>query len=176
MKDGFRSNLHASRLGNLLKSASNADTVLNSPLKTLTNDILWESFECYQNDGFFALPFKFVGNQIGAKINQWVNSNPPKNIQSDTNDSVSLQHDIDILKANLVKVSKKIKSMNNKELLDVTKANHLHGIKYALNYILKPIITPRRQVPTITPRRQIPTITPRPYKELAHSISTDHLV
>ncbi len=167
MKDSFRSNLHASRLENLLKSASNADTVLNSPLKVLTNDILWESFEIYQNDGFFALPFKFVGNQIGAKINQWMDPNPSKNFQSGTNDFVFLQQDIDILKANLVKVSKKIKSMNNKELLDVIKTNHLHGIKHALNYILNP---------TITPRRQVPTITPRPYKELAHSISTDHLV
>ena len=166
MKDSFRSNLHASRLENLLKSASNADTVLNSPLKVLTNDILWESFEIYQNDGFFALPFKFVGNQIGAKINQWMDPNPSKNFQSGTNDFVFLQQDIDILKANLVKVSKKIKLMNNKELLDVIKTNHLHGIKYALNYILNPIITPHRHVPTITPR---------PYKELAHSISTDHL-
>jgi len=167
MTQSFQSNLCPSRLENLLKLASNADKVLNSPLKALTNDVLWESFELYQNDDFFAAPFKFVGNQIGAKINQWLDPNPSKNFQSGTNDFVFLQQDIDILKANLVKVSKKIKSMNNKELLDVIKTNHLHGIKYALNYILNPIITPRRQVPTITPR---------PYKELAHSISTDHLV
>jgi len=49
----------------------------------------------------------------------------------------------------------------------VIKTNHLHGIKYALNYILNP---------TITPRRQVTKITPRPFKELVHSISTDHLV
>jgi hypothetical protein len=167
MKDSFRSNLHATRLENLLKSASNADTMLNGPLKALTNDILWKSFERYQFDHNLHVGAKYLGNQIGVKIKKWVEPASSNNFQSGTNDFVSLEQNITILKENLVKGSKKIQSMNNKELLDVVKTNHLHGIKYTLNYILNPIITPRRQVTTITPR---------PYKELTHSISTDHLV
>jgi len=136
LTDSFQSNLHASRLENLLESASNADTMLNGPLKALTNDILWESFERYRYG---------------------------------TNYFVYLQQDIDILQANLVKVSKKIQSMNNKDLLGVIKTNHLYGIKSTINYILKPLSAPSRSIDTITPR---------PFKGLAHSISTrnDHLV
>jgi len=110
---------------------------------------------------------KYLGNQIGVKIKKWMEPASSNNFQSGTNDFISLQQNITILKANLVKGTKKIQLMNNKELLDVIKTNHLHGIKNALNYILSP---------TITPRRQVTTITPRPYKELAHSKSTDHLV
>lgn len=167
MKDSFQSNLHASRLESLLKSASNADTELNGSLQVLTNDILWKSLECYRIDNSLHGGAKYLGNQIGLKIKQWMDPASSNNFQSDTNDFTSLQQDIAILKTDLVKCSKKIQSMNNKELLDVIKTNHLHGIKYALNYILKPIITARREVATITPR---------PYKELAHSISTDHHV
>ena len=167
MKDGFRSNLHASRLENLLKSASNADVVLNSPLQVLTSDILWKSFERYRIDHNLHGGAKYLGNKIGVEIKKWREPASSNNFQSGKNDFISLQQNLTILKANLVKVSKRIQSMNNQELLDVIKTNHLHGIKYALNHILNP---------TITPRRQVPTITPRPYKELPHSIPTDHLV
>ena len=167
MKDSFQSNLHVSRLENLLKSASNADVILNDSLRALTNDILWKSFERYRIDHNLHDSAKYLGNQIGMKIKKWMEPASSNNFQSGTNDFVSLQQNITILKANLVKGSKRIQSMNNQELLDVIKTNHLHGIKYALNYILNSIITPRKQVTIITPR---------PYKELTHSISTDHLV
>jgi len=167
MKDGFRSNLHTSRFENLLKSASNADTLLNSPLQVLTSDILWKSFERYQIDHNLHGGAKYLGNQIGVKIKKWMEPASSNNFQSGKNDFISLQQNITILKANLVKVSKRIQSMNNKELLDVIKTNHLHGIKSTINYILKPVIASGQPIATITPC---------PFKELVHSISTDHLV
>ena len=168
MIENFQSNLHASRLENLLKLATNADTVLNSPLKVLTNDILWKSFERYQTENNLNYDAKYVGNQIGIKIKKWMDPHThSNNSQSNTNDLDYLQQDIAILHTNLVKVSKKIQSMNNKDLLDVIKTNHLHGIKYALNHILNPIIQPRKQIRAITPP---------PYKAITHSIPPDHSV
>jgi len=167
MTQSFQSNLCPSRLENLLKLASNADQTLNSSLSALTNNILWNSFERHRSDNNWKTTAKIVGEKIRNKINNQNSSHASGHCLTSEDEVDFLQHNIDTLESNLVNASKKILSMSNRELLNVIKTNHLHGIKYALNYILNPIITPRRQVPTITPR---------PYKELAHSISTDHLV
>ena len=166
MKGNIQSNLDSSRLENLLKSATNADNLLSGPLMTFTNDILWGSFERYRNDNNWSMSAKIVGSQIRNTIDKWRDHDPSNYSRPDTSDVAFLQQDVDILGSNLAKASKKIRSMNNKELLNVIKINHLYGIKSTLDYILKPVNTPRPHIRTITPL---------PYKALVHSISTDHL-